>query len=72
VSAWTQKGFAVISDVVAGEVLGPFLHFFGPARYDADREIKSAGELPERCRINIRIVEAELHFDDEQRKESAA
>jgi hypothetical protein len=63
VSDWTQRGFALISDVPTTGM--PFLHSFLLSQHDAESSFRGAQILPDHLRVNLRIVEAELHFDDE-------
>lgn len=63
-AAWTQKGFALISDIYPGDKAMPMLHAFRPGRSEVEYELQKAQGLPERLRTGIRIVGAELHFSD--------
>jgi hypothetical protein len=61
---WTQKGFALISDVFPAGERAPLLHKFDPARWGVEYAMKNSDDLPDRLKLNLRIVEAEMHFDD--------
>jgi hypothetical protein len=62
--AWVQKGFALISDICPAGMPMPLFHTFHPASTEVEYELRKAqADLPDNLKINIRMVDAELHFE---------
>lgn len=69
---WRQKGFVLISDVQHGGRDIPLLHHFAVSQFDIDQELARVQNLslPPHLQINLRIIAAELCFEDSQPSES--